>query len=221
VELGDERWGGMTNPMTTDGDLIRGVAGGAPVRIAKGSNGQVLKMVGGIPAWGTDAGVNHHDDLLGTHYSDCHPIGAITGLQSALNSIGIKTQIPANGVRQDINIADGETIHVFGGFGGDNTGLTLDGARGVMKTMTVSNGGTVYENISFSSPFNFSGTASFNADIKFSRIGSSIVVSGVVGRGVRQVNYIVYTIGGDLIGLHRIEVTLASGGGNGLFWRKL
>ena len=48
--------GGMTNPMTTAGDLITGGASGAPERIGVGSSGQVLKVVGGVPAWAAEGG---------------------------------------------------------------------------------------------------------------------------------------------------------------------
>lgn len=43
--------GGMTNPMTTAGDVIYGGAAGAPTRRAIGSTGQVLTVVSGNPAW--------------------------------------------------------------------------------------------------------------------------------------------------------------------------
>ena len=42
----------MTNPMTTAGDLIDGGTAGAPQRLAVGSNGQVLQVTAGAPAWG-------------------------------------------------------------------------------------------------------------------------------------------------------------------------
>lgn len=48
--------GGMTNPMTTSGDLITGGASGAPGRLGVGSSGQVLKVVGGVPAWAAEGG---------------------------------------------------------------------------------------------------------------------------------------------------------------------
>lgn len=46
---------GMSNPMTTAGDIIVGGSGGAPERLGIGSNGQVLTVSGGVPAW-VDAG---------------------------------------------------------------------------------------------------------------------------------------------------------------------
>jgi hypothetical protein len=43
--------GGMTNPMTTAGDIIVGGTGGAPQRLGAGSNGQILAVSSGAPAW--------------------------------------------------------------------------------------------------------------------------------------------------------------------------
>ncbi|MGH8083880.1 MAG: hypothetical protein ACREPV_01210 [Lysobacter sp.] len=48
--------GAMANPMTTAGDLIIGGLAGAAARLAAGTNGQVLKMVGGAPAWAAESG---------------------------------------------------------------------------------------------------------------------------------------------------------------------
>ena len=43
--------GGMTNPMTTLGDVIVGGASGTPVRLPIASNGQVLTVSAGAPIW--------------------------------------------------------------------------------------------------------------------------------------------------------------------------
>ncbi len=43
--------GGMSNPMTTLGDLITGGASGTPGRLAVGAEGEVLTAVSGEPAW--------------------------------------------------------------------------------------------------------------------------------------------------------------------------
>lgn len=44
---------GMTNPMTTLGDLIYGGASGAPTRLGAGIAGDILTIVGGLPVWGS------------------------------------------------------------------------------------------------------------------------------------------------------------------------
>jgi hypothetical protein len=52
-------WGtdtaGMTNPMTTTGDIIYSSSGSTPARLGIGTTGQVLNVTGGVPAWTTPA----------------------------------------------------------------------------------------------------------------------------------------------------------------------
>ena len=43
--------GGMTNPMTTQGDIIVGGASGAPTRLAKGTDGQFLSSTNSTLQW--------------------------------------------------------------------------------------------------------------------------------------------------------------------------
>lgn len=47
---------GMTNPMTTTGDIIYSSSGSTPARLGIGSTGQVLTVAGGVPSWATPAG---------------------------------------------------------------------------------------------------------------------------------------------------------------------
>ena len=42
---------GMTNPMTTTGDMVYSSPGSTPVRLGIGTTGQVLSVAGGIPSW--------------------------------------------------------------------------------------------------------------------------------------------------------------------------
>ena len=49
---------GFTNPMTTAGDIIVGGSSGTPTRLAKGTNGQVPKMVSGNIVWSTPMAVD-------------------------------------------------------------------------------------------------------------------------------------------------------------------
>lgn len=46
----------LANPMTAAGDIIIGGTGGTPTRLAKGTNGYVLTLVSGIPAWAPGGG---------------------------------------------------------------------------------------------------------------------------------------------------------------------
>ena len=47
---------GLSNPMTASGDLIYGGASGVATRLAKSTDGKVLKLVGGLPAWADETG---------------------------------------------------------------------------------------------------------------------------------------------------------------------
>jgi hypothetical protein len=47
----------LTNPMTTAGDIIIGGTGGTPARLAAGTNGHVLTVVSGSPAYAAAAGI--------------------------------------------------------------------------------------------------------------------------------------------------------------------
>lgn len=44
---------GMTNPMTTTGDIIYSSSGSTPARLGIGTTGQVLNVASGLPAWST------------------------------------------------------------------------------------------------------------------------------------------------------------------------
>jgi hypothetical protein len=48
---------GMTNPMTTTGDIIYSSSGSTPARRGVGTTGQVLTVVSGVPNWATPGGV--------------------------------------------------------------------------------------------------------------------------------------------------------------------
>lgn len=54
----------MSNPMTTSGDVIYGGASGAPTRLAKGSDGQVLKLASGVPSWAAASGAGTGSTLI-------------------------------------------------------------------------------------------------------------------------------------------------------------
>ena len=71
-----EAGSGMDNPMTAAGDMIVGSTDGEPSALSAGTDGQVLKLSSGVPAWGTDEGTNviANPTLAGTE-SD------LTGLQ--------------------------------------------------------------------------------------------------------------------------------------------
>jgi len=82
--------GGMTNPMTTAGDLIRGGTAGAPTRVAVGADGSVLTVVAGVPAWA--AGPVTTDD-----FASAVPWTAVNGNGTAAVSGGVGSCSIASG----------------------------------------------------------------------------------------------------------------------------
>jgi len=89
---------GMTNPMTTAGDIIDGGSSGTPQRLAIGSTGQSLIVVAGAPAWtSTTPPVNPQ---TGTTYTlilaDAPAASANQGIVTMNNASANTLTIPAN-----------------------------------------------------------------------------------------------------------------------------
>lgn len=76
-------------PITTQGDLVVGGAGGTPARLPKGVDGKVLKMVSGAPAWGDESGGGGATVFATVQSYGGTPGGTVdatAAIQSALNS---------------------------------------------------------------------------------------------------------------------------------------
>lgn len=61
---------GMTNPMTTTGDIIYSSSGSTPARLGIGSTGNVLTVAGGVPVWSAPAGGGKVLQVVSTTKSD-------------------------------------------------------------------------------------------------------------------------------------------------------
>jgi hypothetical protein len=55
---------GMTNPMTTTGDIIYSSSGSTPARLGIGTSGQVMGIAAGVPAWTTLSAAGKSFSLL-------------------------------------------------------------------------------------------------------------------------------------------------------------
>lgn len=75
----------LSNPMTTAGDLIIGGVSGAPVRLAVGTNGQVLTVVSGSPAWAAASGslTNWTEALTTSAPNAAVPVASFTANNAA------------------------------------------------------------------------------------------------------------------------------------------
>jgi hypothetical protein len=91
---------GMTNPMTTTGDIIYSSSGSTPARRGIGSTGQVLTVSGGVPTWATPAGGTISWTEVGTSSS--------TGASVTISSLGSYDQfmIIMNGVSSTVGGAE-------------------------------------------------------------------------------------------------------------------
>ena len=133
---------GMTDPMTTNGDIIYRSAG-VPTRLPVGTNGQVLKVTSGVPAWGTDntGGGLTWSEVTGTTQSAAVGNGYICN-----NAAQVVVTLPASA-------AIGDIVAVVGkGAGGwkiaQNSGQTI--YEGALNT-TSGTTGFVYNSTRYTS----------------------------------------------------------------------
>jgi len=78
---------GMTNPMTTTGDVIYSSPGSTPVRLGVGSTGQVLTVAAGVPSWATPGGAASFTELAATATTSGSTV-TVTGL-SGYNTLWV------------------------------------------------------------------------------------------------------------------------------------
>ena len=85
---------------TAAGDIIYWSASGTPTRLAKGSNGQVLKLANGVPTWGTDNNDNTWrgiQDNLTSSTNTTESLSAKQGYLLANGSARDSTKLPLAG----------------------------------------------------------------------------------------------------------------------------
>jgi hypothetical protein len=70
---------GMTNPMTTTGDMIYSSSGSTPARLGIGTSGQVIGIAAGVPAWTTPASATASLSLVAS--------GTLSGASLTLSSL--------------------------------------------------------------------------------------------------------------------------------------
>lgn len=104
--------GGMSNPMTTNQDIIVGASSGTPARLGVGANGQVLTINAGAVSWQNSA----------------------SGFTNPMTSIGDLISGTTAGAAQRVAVgANGQILTVVGGQPGwaNNTGGTSLGANSI------------------------------------------------------------------------------------------
>jgi len=70
---------GMTNPMTTTGDMIYSSSGSTPARLGIGTSGQVVGIAAGVPAWVTPVAGGMTELATGSLSTNITTISGISG----------------------------------------------------------------------------------------------------------------------------------------------
>lgn len=122
---------GMTNPMTTAGDIITGGAAGAAQRLAAGVNGQRLTMVSGAPAWVYDLGATITESTTARN-------AALTDVGNYLRHVNASASTLTIPPQSSVAWPDDAEIHVRRAAAGD---LTLIPGSGV--SLNAPSGGTL------------------------------------------------------------------------------
>jgi hypothetical protein len=126
---------GMTNPMTTTGDIIYSSPGSTPVRLGIGSTGNVLTVASGVPSWSAPAsggGMTLLDTLTmtGSSVTSSTFSSAYKQLFLYLKGLYLGT---ANDLLMRINGDTGATSYTYRSIVADGTVLGAGGSNGDSK----------------------------------------------------------------------------------------
>ena len=135
------------SPMTTLGDLIAGGTSGSRIRLGAGTTGQVLTIVGGVPAWAASGGgggpTTLTGDVTGTGtgtVATTIAAGAVDNSKIAAGAAIAVSKLAALGSGQ-ILVGNGSSVatavSVTGAISIDNAGLTT-----YLGTVPINKGGT-------------------------------------------------------------------------------
>jgi hypothetical protein len=145
---------GMTNPMTTTGDVIYSSPGSTPVRLGIGSTGNVLTVAGGVPTWAAPASGGGMT-LLSTH-SLSGSTSTISGISGSYKSLfGVISGATTNGSAANWKIDPNGNTAIT------NT-VSLEGDNGTGTNYAYT--ATWYLNISSSKPTGGENCWSFTID---------------------------------------------------------
>lgn len=146
---------GMTNPMTTTGDMVYSSSGSTPARLGIGSTGNVLTVAGGVPTWAAPTGSSSSFSLLATQavttgssyqitglsgYNTLQII--LTGLSSTAGSVSYTATLNNDTASNYIIGMSGYVDTQLGNFGGSNANIQL-GKQGDNAANGFSGGFTV------------------------------------------------------------------------------
>ena len=133
---------GMTNPMTTTGDMVYSSSGSTPARLGIGTTGQVVTVAGGIPSWATPASGGGmtllHTITLST---TSHTQSGISQAYKNLYVVGQNLGVTAGSAALRIQVAGRTTNYVQSSIEASTvTGLNTSGFDGQLNDMATSGG---------------------------------------------------------------------------------
>jgi hypothetical protein len=100
--------GGMTNPMTTAGDIIYGGASGTPTRLGIGTLGYVLQAGASAPTWFNLFGTANTFTAMQTIQSNTNRVLRLNGINSG--GYGSGTTISASAANQPVTVTNAQGI---------------------------------------------------------------------------------------------------------------
>jgi hypothetical protein len=125
---------GMTNPMTTTGDIIYSSPGSTPVRLGIGSTGNVLTVASGVPSWAAPAGGGAGLTLISTTTIGT-TVSSIT-VSSAFSAtfenylITINGGVASESNTLDLQLGSTTTGYYYFGYYGNASSSSLAGDNG-------------------------------------------------------------------------------------------
>ena len=146
---------GLTNPMTSIGDMIYGTTGGAAARLAAGTEGYYLRMSSGVPTWVATSytlPTASNSVLGGVQISSTDGGISMYGNYAALNLANLTTVAPTTDDYIAFNdVTDGSTRKatlatiqsLIGGGGGGSGTVTSIGAGNGMNFSTITTSGNI------------------------------------------------------------------------------
>ena len=174
---------GMTNPLTTTGDIIYSSSGSTPSRLGIGTSNQVLTVVAGVPAWVVASGSATPAGLTTQiQFNNAAAFGASANFtwDNTNNIIGISgTNAASSLIQKFVNLTPtinqtgtagwtGVFINVTETANGSGTRNLIDLQVGGSSQFTVSRGGSTTVtgpgSVSFTVKGQGGGNASFNID---------------------------------------------------------
>jgi len=218
-------WNGVAIPPLKGGTGLTALAAGdifyassttAISRLAKGTDGQVLKLSGGLPAWGTDIDTNTVTTVKGgTGTAVSGVVEFAAGTNVSITQSG--QIITINSSYVDTNTDTTYSIASGTGTGGANLGLAAGGSgSGTDNVLFQSDGGTTVSSpdantIKISSPSVGDGALTINSTAALTSVAVTLALSGAYSANTSTARELQFKVGPALTALATFMGTATAG----------